>query len=45
MWLYDYVCLLWSDAYRGQFTAAVGAGMERRARKLASRLSWRFAPA
>jgi aminoglycoside phosphotransferase (APT) family kinase protein len=38
MWLYDYVCVLWSDAYRGQFTAAVGAGVSRRARKLALRL-------
>ncbi|MFI4890975.1 MAG: phosphotransferase [Steroidobacterales bacterium] len=38
-WLYDYVCVLWSHAYRGQFAAPVGAAVARRARKLMARLS------
>ncbi len=38
-WLYDYVCLLWTEAHHGQLGAPAGAGLARRAGKLAARLS------
>ena len=37
-WLYDYVCLLWSNAYRTHFAAPIGTAMARRDRILAARL-------
>jgi len=38
IWLYDYVCLLWSNAHRADFAEPAGAAVARRARVLAARL-------
>ncbi|HUX72765.1 MAG TPA: phosphotransferase [Steroidobacteraceae bacterium] len=37
-WLYDYVCLLWSDVYFAQCSRRPGAGPLARAQQIASRL-------
>lgn len=39
IWLYDYVCLLWSELYLTQRAEAAGAEIAVRAERLASRLS------
>ena len=39
MWLYDYICLLWSELYLNQRSGAASDGVSARAEQLALRLS------